>query len=166
MQEVLKKVFKLAEARAKETLAPWGLGHLPEEPTPAPYLRGGKHSVLIKAEHCVCDDVVIGQETAAHNLGWGESRQEERNQRKEVNLETRFQENSPILTFEKNVLPPCHPSTLNISVSHRWRIMYPYWAPTVYRHLASQREDKVNKTFSPVLGKFTVRSHRDAADQS
>lgn len=48
-------------------------GNCPKSPLPA-YLRGREHCVLVKAEHCVGDDVVVGQETAAHDLG--ESRRE------------------------------------------------------------------------------------------
>lgn len=34
------------------------------------YLCGGEHRVLIKAEHSVSGDGVVGQETAAYHLEW------------------------------------------------------------------------------------------------
>lgn len=42
------------------------------------YLCGGEHGVLVQAEHCVSDDVVIGQETAAHDLGGRRQQAEEK----------------------------------------------------------------------------------------
>lgn len=83
LQEVVK-CFRFGQGPGKRRPGTWGFGatawraHCPLLGCGA-YLRSWKHGVLVEAEHCVSDDVVIGQKTAAHNLGGSRRKQKRRN---------------------------------------------------------------------------------------
>lgn len=80
-----KPSLSSTKARTRGALAPGDRGanlKSPLTPWDGSYLGCGKHSVLVEAEHGICDDVVIGQKTAAHDLGrWEAGGRERRGKR-------------------------------------------------------------------------------------
>lgn len=117
----MKTVSDLARALEKGVQASWGLGEQPEEPG-APssavgaHLRGGKDGVLVEAEHGICDDVVVGQKTAAHHLGGRRKKAGGKKLGKRATFQSCFQDNSPILSLQKECSTTMSP--LNIEGFH------------------------------------------------
>lgn len=155
----MKTVSDLARALEKGVQASWGLGEQPEEPG-APssavgaHLRGGKDGVLVEAEHGICDDVVVGQKTAAHHLGGRRKKAGGKKLGKRATFSVLFSGQFPHpqpseRMFHHHVTPQHRRLPFLISADSS---VPQFWAPTVSTRLASQREYKVKKIHSPSCG--------------